>query len=374
MSNLITIPYYLGALNIEDLANLLSVKLFMKFTTDLLDNSLNNQTVTNIGNISLNSNGIILNGTSQRLETTCRFKIGYTYTIEFIYNGDTTSIGTFIGTSGTDGIVIGKENGNMCITTSGQNLISIGSISEYSNKETSYQIVLKIINSTSIIVDMYVNGNLIVSQKTINFVTNFIENINIVIGALNIAGYWYRYLNGIIGGVKITEKALDCLQFSLRRPMFIPYPSFKVEVTEREYILKSGVLNPKFTYSYPKASGISVFEDGVVKVNVTAQGHYAAFVVEGIPNNKYIVIMTVRCTHFSANYMITQDLLTSKQPAYNVKGYDALSDLDRSIVVGDVITNCFSRVITKGFVAFNVSSYGVTNGWEIQEMILVPIF
>ncbi|MFV0551063.1 MAG: hypothetical protein ACK5L6_03950 [Anaerorhabdus sp.] len=244
MSNLVTIPYYQGALSVDDLSNLLAVKMFLPFTNDLLDKSESHQTVTNVGNTILSDKGANFNG-SQRLDTTFKFSIGKTYTVEFIYNGDTTTVGTFIGGGATSGLVIGKENGNLAITGAGGNLVSIESISAYSNKETSYQLIIKIVSSTSLTVDMYVNGSLIIANKSITLSTGLVETTAISIGALNTGGTWYRYLNGVLGGVKIIERALSPSQFTLLRPMQMPYPTFNVG--EKDYVFISGVWNPKFT-------------------------------------------------------------------------------------------------------------------------------
>lgn len=238
-----------GNLNINDVSNLVNVKLLLPFVSDLKDNSLDPKVITNFGGVGLNNDGAVF-GTGKQLSMP--FTSDGDYTIEIILkiarNGDYQNI-IVLGSQGTPHLLIHPDN-HISFQSYGAGNITFdcGYFTPYFGKETHICVVRK--NNYFYV---YVNGVLTGSG------TGTIVNGT----SLQLSGYIDASksycLNGICGGFKATKKALDPQQFSLLRPMKLKYPSFTMGV--REYVYKAGLWNPNFT---PTVNNFTN-SDGVLK-------------------------------------------------------------------------------------------------------------
>lgn len=330
MSNLVTIPYYQGALSVDDLSNLLAVKMFLPFTNDLLDKSESHHTVTNVGNVELGNNGAMFNG-SNYLKTSFNFQIMNDYTFELIIlvpNTVDTYSAIMGGNNANGSIQCGFNTGwTLSFGTQG---VSGGGVGASLEKYKGQYIHVAITYTSNKKIKVFVNGELYISGD----VSSIINCTELVIGRVMYTEL-YKYV-GIIGGFKITQKTLELSQFSLLRPMTIPYPTFKVG--NKEYIYKAGILNPKYTTSITgsvimNASSIRVNAagkitfNGVVKGNVfakvapvgTTQGSVYLQSIKGsvvstfiaITSNNYNLTELIFGTYFDNNSFLLQSAESS---------------------------------------------------------------
>lgn len=225
--------------NIDDLVNLLSVKMYLPFTTDLLDKSLSTTTVTNNGNVVLGSEGAVFNGTQNSfLQTSYYFVNGKKVTIEVLLKCSSFVTKQFIMRPNGDGQVLMWVESNYLRISN----VSTGTpifqfvVTPYINKMFHIAVVNDTTTQTA---KFYIDGVLI-DSKPFPFTS---MPYGYLIGAVNPQAGNFP-LSGIIGGLKFTEQLLEPYQFSLLRPMELKYPSFVVG--EKEYIYKGGVFNPKY--------------------------------------------------------------------------------------------------------------------------------
>lgn len=238
-----------GNISINDVSDLVNVKLFMPFTTDLKDNSLDPKTVTNTGGVALGNDGAIF-GIGKQLSMP--FASDGDFTVEVILkinkNNDYQNIIVF-GAQGTQHLLIHPDN-HLSFQSYGSGNIAFdcGNYTNYFGKETHLCVVRK-----SNYFYVYINGVLMGSG------TGTIVNGS----SIQLSGYLDAsksyYLNGTCGGFKATKKALEPYQFSLTRPMKLKYPNFIIG--EREYVFKAGLWNPKYTPTLNNFTN----KDGVLK-------------------------------------------------------------------------------------------------------------
>ncbi|MEF9967060.1 MAG: LamG-like jellyroll fold domain-containing protein [Longicatena sp.] len=307
MSNLVTIPYYQGALSVDDLSNLLAVKIFLPFTNDLLDKSPNPQVVTNTGGVTIGPDGALF-GAGKQLSVP--FTSDGDYCVEVILkitkNNNYQNVIVF-GTQGTPHLLI-HPNDAIALQAygSGDLTINCGEYTNYFGKETHLCVVRK--NNYFYI---YINGLLVGSGTGI--ITN---GTSIQLSGYIDSGKSYA-LNGSCGGVKVTKKALEPSQFSLLRPMNILYPTFKVG--NKEYIFKAGILNPKFTTSIV---GSVVMNSSSIRVNGAGKITFGGTV----KGNVFARIRLVGTTQGSVYLQSIKDAVVSTFIALTSNSYN-LTDL-----------------------------------------------
>lgn len=242
------LPTKKGSANVEEIT---AVKLCFPFTTDLRDNSIYDVPITNSG-VTLGSDGAVVNSSNTISIGGTPYNYTGEFTFEAIINAKLISEYNYFFTNS-----VTKSFGVTFIrSTKTIRVISYATedfqfdYTPYFEKETSIAVVC-----SSQFIRLYINGEL--KKEYPRFSGMFLRMNGATIGN-NIND---QQLSAIIGGIKITYRALEPSQFSLTRPFEPVLPDFKVGT--RTYIYDNGLWNPSFQ---KQVSAGVIFEQDRIKI------------------------------------------------------------------------------------------------------------
>ena len=226
---------------IDDILRFTQCKLLMPFVNDFLDHSLyRKNTGILTGTLSVGENGAIFTRT-QNMFIDCDLNVSEDYTIEILITiTNDTHEAYFLGGQGSNTFYL-------CYTNNTKSFY-FGRHGYNAVKDTSTVIELNKMYHVALVMDKgyykaYINGKQVTSVD-VNSAKPTANTTRIYLGRpytdLNSTAY---SLDGIVGGLKITSKALQPSEFSLTRPFKIPEINYKQG--NKTYLYKDGVLDPR---------------------------------------------------------------------------------------------------------------------------------
>ena len=224
---------------ISDISKLMNCKVLMPFTEDLLDHSLiKKETGVLTGTLNLNDKGAVFTRT-QNMFIDCDLNVTDDYTIEILIAiTNDTHEAYFLGGQGANTFYLCYTNNtkSFYFGRHGSNALKVLTTIVELNKV--YHIALVMDKGTY---KAYINGKQ-VTLIDINSVKPTANTTRIYLGRpytdLNSSIY---SLDGIVGGLKITSKALDPSEFSLSRPFTLPEVNFQKGA--KTFLFKDGILD-----------------------------------------------------------------------------------------------------------------------------------
>ena len=229
--------------SIDDIAELMNCKVLMPFTDDLLDHSIiKKATGVVTGTINLNDNGAVFTRT-QNMYIDCPLNVADDYTIEILVTiTNDTHEAYFLGGQGANTFYLCYTNNTKSFYFGRHGSNALKDLSTVVELNKMYHIALVMDKGTY---KAYINGKQVTSID-INSIKPTANTTRIYLGRpysdLNVTDY---SLDGVVGGLKITSKALQPSEFSLTRPFKLPEVDF--QRGNKTFLFKSGILDPRIS-------------------------------------------------------------------------------------------------------------------------------
>lgn len=271
-----------GVPTVDDILRIIQCKLLMPFTDDFSDHSIHKKNTGILtGNLNISENGAVFTRT-QNMYIDCPLNISDDYTVEILVTITNDTHETyFLGGQGANTFYLCYSN----ITKS----FYFGRHGSNSAKDTETIVELNKMYHVALVMSRgyykaYINGKQVTSVD-VNNAKPTADTTRIYLGRpytdLNVQNY---SLDGIIGGLKITSKALNPSEFSLTRPFKIP--NTNMSCGNKTYLYKEGILDSRI--SLPADS--FWIENGHIATKGTAN---FSFLTNGLESRK--IMLCAQC-------------------------------------------------------------------------------
>ncbi|WP_373116392.1 LamG-like jellyroll fold domain-containing protein [Holdemania massiliensis] len=217
-----------------EIAEAVSTLVIFPFTNDLDDYSIYGRNVAK-SNVTLNDSGATFNGSNSKIEIDNVNLSNYSdFTVEFILSNCIADFGTpFSQKTTANCFAITKDISNrLAVMIKGVAFIVYSNELDFT-AEHHFAVV-----KTGTIYSVYVDG---VLHNRVTYTTPIPSINGVKIGDCQNTDF----LNGTMGGFKLSGKALSPSEFSLARPFKIQNPNSGQ--SEKTYLFKDGVLDPSIT-------------------------------------------------------------------------------------------------------------------------------